>query len=129
MECRGIEVRSAWPNDRMNFRIERGLGKDPRVTEGAIKFTLKHGFEINRSGQAVVEAQAQRVWRDEFEGSDAVNGMFHGANLLQRHDRGWFAAFLKKLPVGTKLILMKLRPCLDETLLALRNESDDESHG
>lgn len=35
---------------------------------------------------------------------------------------------LQQLPIGKKFVLVKLRPRLDEALLALRNKTDDESH-
>ena len=87
MECGGVEIGSAWPNDRVDFWIERDLGKDLRITKGPIKLPLKNGFKINRSGQTVVEAQTQRIWRNDVERSDAEDGMFHDANLLQGNDR------------------------------------------
>ena len=43
-------------------------------------------------------------------------------------DWGRLAALLQKAPAGKQLILVKLCPSLDETLLALWNEDDDESH-
>ena len=33
---------------------------------------------------------------------------------------------LQKSPIGKSFILVKLGPCLDEPLLALRNEANDE---
>jgi len=39
------------------------------------------------------------------------------------------AALLQKSPIEKKFLLVKLRPSLDETLLALRNKADDEGNG
>src|SRR5260221_319299 len=126
---RGVEVGSARPDNRMDLRVECDLRKSSRVTERAVKLALENRLEINGAGQTIVEAQVQRVRPDALDGGDAVNGMVHGVTLLQRRDWGRLAALLQKAPVGKQLLLVKLRPSLDETLLALRNEADDEGHG
>ena len=124
-----VEVGSAWPNDSMNLRVEGDLCKSKRVAERPVKLALQNRLEINGAGQTIVEAQMQRVRPDALDRGDAVNGMVHGATLLQRRDWGRLAALLQKAPVGEQLLLVKLRPSLDEPLLALRNKADDEGHG
>ena len=125
VERSGIEVRATRPDDRMNFRIESDLGKKSRVAERAVKLAFQNTLEINDAAQPIVEAQTQRMRLNALDGSDTVNGMIHGATLLQRRDWGRLAAPLQKLPVGKQLLLVKLRPSLDEALLTLRNKADD----
>ena len=124
-----VEVRSARPDNRMNLRVESDPCKNRGVAERAVKLALKKPLEVDGAGQAIVEAQAKRVRPDGLDRGDAVNGMVHGAILLQRYDWRRFASLLQKAPVGKQLLLVNLRPSLDKTLLALRNESDDERHG
>ena len=116
---RRIEVGSAWPDDGVNLRVERDLCERRRVTERSVKLALQNRLEINRASQTVVEVQTQRIRRDVLDGRDAVNWMVHGTTLLQRRDLGRLAALLHKSPVGQQLLLVKLRPSLDETLLPL----------
>jgi hypothetical protein len=112
----------------MNLWIETDLCENRRVSERAVKLALKKPLEINGAGQAIVEAQTERVRPDRLDRGDAVNGMVHGIILLQRHDWGRLAALLQKMPVGEQLFLVKLCPSLDETLLTLRNKADDEGN-
>ena len=129
VERSGVEVRSARPDDRMNLWVENDPCKNRGVAERAVKLALKKPLEVDGAGQAIVEAQAKRLRPDGLDRSDAVNGVVHGAILLQRCDWRRLASLLQKAPAGKQLLFVKLRPSLDETLLALRNEADDESHG
>ncbi len=119
VERSGIEVRATRPDDRMNFRVQSDLGKSSRVAERAVKLAFQNTLEINDATQPVVEAQTQRMRLNALDGSNTVNGMIHGATLLQRCDWGRLAALLQKLPVGKQLVPVKLRPGLDESLLTL----------
>jgi hypothetical protein len=112
----------------VNLWIESDLCENRRVSERAVKLALKNPSEINGPGQAIVEAQTERVRPDRLDRGDAVNGMVHGTVLLQRCDWGRLAALLQKVPVGEQLLLVKLCPSLDETLLTLRNKADDEGN-
>lgn len=77
VESARVKVGSARPHDRMNFLIKNDLGKNSRIAKRTEKLALKNRLKINRARQTVVKEQAQRVWLNALNGSDAVNGMFH----------------------------------------------------
>ena len=56
---RGIEVGATWPDDCVNFRVERGLGENRWVAERAVEFTLQDRLEINRASQTVIKVQEE----------------------------------------------------------------------
>ena len=119
VDRRGVEVRSARPDDRMNLRVESDLGKNRWVAEWAVKLALENPLAINGADQSVVETQSQRMRLDALDRGDAAKQMVHGTTPLQRCDWGRLAAQLQKLPGGKQRLLVKLRPSLDETLLSL----------
>jgi len=55
--------------------------------------------------------------------------MLHGDSLLQRWNWCGSAALLEKSPVGRQLLLVQFGPRLNETPLALREESNDKTDG
>src|SRR3954468_13155532 len=56
-------------------------------------------------------------------------GWLMGNSLLQGRNRERFAAVLEEMPVRQKLVVVQLRPCLDESSLALRQFPGDQTDG
>jgi hypothetical protein len=79
-DCR-IKVCSTWPDDRVNFWINADLCKKNGIAERAQQLALQNRLEVNRTRQAVIESEIQRVWSATLNGCDTVNWMVHGPDF------------------------------------------------
>src|SRR5690349_11162615 len=77
VESRWVKISTGGPHECLNLLVELYLGEVLRIPQWAEELSLEHAFKVDRSPQAVLERDSERVGPDSFEALDAVNWVLH----------------------------------------------------
>jgi hypothetical protein len=112
---RRIEVGIIRPDQSADFRVEPDGIEVAQVLERPKERPLQHRPEVDALLGAVIERHEKRVWPDDAEPSDPVNGMRQ--DLPEWVDLDGRLPGLQELPIVLQLRAVDLGPGLDEALL------------
>ena len=122
-----VKICPGRPYESVNFGIKADTIELRRIAERTIQLAFENRLEVDLTAQPVIKPDAKAEGADALERVNSIKLMCHGCKLLQRCDWCRSLPLLKPIPIGQKLILMKLRPRLDKPLLPLRNRASNES--
>jgi hypothetical protein len=77
VQCCGIEVRSIWPNQCVDFRVDSNLIEYFDIAQRPEKLSMKNRPKIDRLSGPVLELYPERVGTNDFEGPDFMNSVWH----------------------------------------------------
>jgi hypothetical protein len=72
--CR-VEVCTIWPHESMHFRIQPHTAEEVFISQRPIERTRQHRLEIDFPHGAISKRDAQPIWANNREMSDAMEGM------------------------------------------------------
>ena len=75
MQGRRIKIGTIGPNESLNFRVNLNLIEHGKITQRSIKFADKHKLKVDSLFTAVIKRNTQRVRPDNFDGTNAVDGV------------------------------------------------------
>ena len=117
MQRRRIKIGTVRPDDGVHLGIDAHLIEQPDVAERTEHLTGQHRREVDAAFEPVVEAQMERKRRRDGARHDPIDGMAHQW-LGERINRHGGTPLLQARPVIEQLLLVQLRPRLDQPALA-----------
>ena len=73
MQGRGIKISAIGPNESLNFGVNLNLIEHGKITQRSVECTNKHKLKVDSLFTAVIKRNMQRVWPDNFDGTNTVN--------------------------------------------------------
>jgi hypothetical protein len=75
VQGRRIEIRSIWPDDRMNLRIDAHSVENIEIFERPVNTAGENWPEINRPLHRIVELNRKPIWPNIFQRYDSIMWM------------------------------------------------------
>src|SRR6266581_5675980 len=75
-----VEVRSRWPDERVNLWIQSNLREHRRVAQRPVKFAMEHWLKVDGAAQTVVELDSQHILSSLLERHDSMNRVTHSGS-------------------------------------------------